>query len=185
MNKGLSEKLIKVYPGLIPKEISTLETINIKNDNFLSGFSDAEGCFECVIRKHPTVKIGYQVAVRFTLAQHLRDFMLIQVIKDHFKCGMVRKDLKKPYVTWVVVDIIDIVNIIIPFFDNYPLLGNKLSDYEYFRKIAFLGFSEYGSPPPLFGGATTRPKTQKVKNKHHLTQDGFNEIIDLKSKMKR
>jgi hypothetical protein len=35
------------------------------------------------------------------------------------------------------------------------------------------------------GGATTRPKTQKVKNKHHLTQDGFNEIIDLKSKMKR
>lgn len=160
LGKGLSEKLINIYPDITPKEIVTIDTLNIYNDYWLAGFTDAEGCFECVVRKHPTVKIGYQVSIRFTLIQHSRDFMLINSIKDHLKCGTVREDLKKPYVTWVVADLSDIINIIIPFFDKFAISGNKLSDYEYFRKIAFL-----------------------IKDKHHLTQEGFTEILDLKSKM--
>jgi len=70
LGKGLSDKLANVYPDVLPKEKPIVETIVIKDNNWLAGFVDAEGCFECVVRKHPTVKIGYQIAVRFTVIQH-------------------------------------------------------------------------------------------------------------------
>jgi len=160
LGKGLSDKLVNIYPDLLPKEKPIVNTVAVKDNNWLAGFVDAEGCFECVIRKHPTVKVDYQVAVRFTIIQHSRDTKLLNIIKDHLGCGVVRIDPIKPQSTLTVTSLSEILNTIIPFFDEYPMQGNKLLDYQDFCKIAFL-----------------------MKDKLHLTTEGLKDILDLKTKM--
>jgi LAGLIDADG endonuclease len=51
---------------------------------------------------------------------------------------------------------------IIPFFEKYLILGNKSLDFEDFKKVANI-----------------------IKNKEHLTSDGFNNILNIKSGMNR
>ena len=53
-----------------------------------------------------------------------------------------------------------IINKIIPFFNKYPILGVKSLDFADFKKVA-----------------------EKIKNKEHLTESGFIEIIKIVEKM--
>ena len=73
LGKGLSENLTSVFPGLAPIEKSAIKPPVIVDNHWLAGFSSAEGCFLCIIRKNKTSKTGYQVAVGFILIQHSRD----------------------------------------------------------------------------------------------------------------
>ena len=56
----------------------------------------------------------------------------------------------------------DLTNIVIPFFDAFPIVGVKSQDFEDFKKVAEL-----------------------VKNGVHLTSEGLNKIIEIKSGMNR
>lgn len=162
LGKGLSEKLINVFPDLTPKEKHVFTITSINDDNWLAGFSSAEGCFYCRVKKSSSVKIGYQVTVAFIIIQHSRDISLLNVMKDQFECGVVRKDIKKPYATWTVSNLSEIINIIIPFFDKFSIEGSKNLDYQDFRKIVFL-----------------------MKDKLHLTDNGLKEIMKIKARMNR
>lgn len=51
---------------------------------------------------------------------------------------------------------------IIPFFEKYLIQGNKSFDFEDLKKMANI-----------------------IKNKEHLTLEGFNNIINIKSGMNR
>ena len=160
LGKGLSENLTSVFPGLAPIEKSAIKPPVIVDNHWLAGFSSAEGCFLCIIRKNKTSKTDYQVAVGFILIQHSKDTSLIKVIKDQLGCGVVREDLNKSYVTLSVTSFSEIFNIIIPFFDKYSIQGIKSLDYKDFKKVAFL-----------------------MKDKIHLTDDGLNEILNIKNNM--
>jgi hypothetical protein len=63
---------------------------------------------------------------------------------------------------FVVSRFLDIKEKIIPFFDKYPILGNKSLDYLDFKKTALL-----------------------VENKEHLTKEGYETILLLKAGMNR
>jgi len=160
LGKGLSKKLINVFPDLVAIEKPIIKMTEIVDNHWLGGFTSAEGCFDCIIRKNSTTKIGHQVAIRLTIIQHSRDTLLINVLKNHLGCGVVRVDSKKPQVTLSVTSFSEIFNIIIPFFDKYLIQGIKLADYLDFRKIAFL-----------------------MKDKIHLTTEGFNKILNIKARM--
>jgi hypothetical protein len=56
----------------------------------------------------------------------------------------------------------DITRIIIPFFIKYPILGVKSQDFSDFVKIADL-----------------------IRDKEHLTEDGLDKIIKIKSGMNK
>lgn len=79
-----------------------------------------------------------------------------------------RETIVKPYniyitkhsVSFRVRRFYEIVNIIIPFFDKYPILGVKSLDFADFQKVAEL-----------------------VKNKEHLTSTGFKTIQRINSSM--
>jgi hypothetical protein len=58
---------------------------------------------------------------------------------------------------FTVTSLKDINNIIIPFFSKYPLQGVKLADYLDFCKVVEL-----------------------MKNKAHLTQEGLDQILEIK-----
>ena len=78
----------------------------------------------------------------------------------YFNCGRLQTDRDCKIVT--ITKFADIINILIPFFKNYSLQGVKNLNLVDFIKVAEL-----------------------MKNKAHLTSDGLNEIIKIKSGMNR
>jgi hypothetical protein len=59
---------------------------------------------------------------------------------------------------FVVASLDDILNIIIPHFDKYPLLTQKRADYILFKEVALI-----------------------IKEGQHLTQKGLQEIVNKRA----
>ena len=68
------------------------------NDAWLSGFTDAEGCFNVAIQQRLHTVTGYRVVLKFILDQKNAELTL-QQIKDLFGFGQVnlRKETKEVY----------------------------------------------------------------------------------------
>lgn len=75
----------------------TLIKPNLK-DAWLSGFTDAEGCFNIAIQPRPKTVTGYRVSLRFLLDQKNAESTLLY-IRDLFKFGQVfvRKETNDVY----------------------------------------------------------------------------------------
>jgi LAGLIDADG endonuclease len=106
-----------------------------------------EGNFSIKIMKG-TNKIGYRVQLKFRLVQHIRDKLLMQVVNKYFNTGNIYKYSEKSAVVLEIFKFSDIVNIILPFFDKYPILGVKHLDYLDWCKVVKL------MKPPRGRGST-------------------------------
>ena len=84
----------------------------------------------------------------------------MQKIIEYLGSGKIYKYGGKFAVSLTVVDFTDITNIIIPFFNNYPIIGIKLHDYIDWCKIHSL-----------------------MVNRSHLTIEGIGIIKEIKSGM--
>ena len=174
LNKGLSEKLAIAFPNTIPeaelefdqKQVLPLE-FDQKQDNnisntkhWLAGFVTGEGCFFVKTSKSKTHKLGISVNLNFIVVQNIRDTGLINSLILILGCGCITISEKSNIVRYTVTSLSDIVEHIIPFFDKYPILGEKFKDYEDFKKVSTL-----------------------MINKEHLTPEGLEKIKSIKSKM--
>lgn len=84
----------------------------------------------------------------------------MEEIKSIFGCGSVTISESSAVVRYTVSKLSDVQNKIIPFLDKYPIIGEKVKDYEDFKKVSSL-----------------------MTNKSHLTKEGLDEILAIKSKM--
>jgi len=130
--------------------------------NWLAGFVTAEGCFFVGISKNKFTKTGCSVELRFSISQHSKDTILINSLTNFFKCGKIMIMGKKSMVEFRVCSFKDIIEKVIPFFDQYSLYGAKSLDYVDFCKIASM-----------------------MKSKTHLTVSGLEQIRKIKSNMNR
>lgn len=151
LNLGLSEQLKKLFPNVVPVDRHKYINQKILNPNWLAGFINGEGCFSCSVLHNPKSKLGETVALSFTITQHLRDEELIKNFIDYLDCGSVY--FHDSIIKFAVRDISNINNKIIPFFDKYSLLGQKLEAFEIWKTIV-----------------------EMVNNKDHLTPNGLIEI---------
>lgn len=160
MNWGITSTLKAGFYDITPFPRPKIEDQTIMDPHWLAGFTSAEGCLECETRKSKTHKIGYQILLRFRISQHSRDAELINSLIKYLNCGKVysQQDLVK----FVVTKYSEIINIIIPFFNKYPIQGVKSMYYADFCKIALL-----------------------MKYQAHFTASGLDQIIKIKSEMNR
>jgi hypothetical protein len=107
----------------------------MKNTNELSpwwarGITDSEGNFS--INYNSKSK---KVTASYKVTQKNHSLIILTDLKDFFGCGNINIDNSK-YGTYkfIVSDRSDLINIIIPHFDNYPLVGSKHLDFLDFRK---------------------------------------------------
>lgn len=84
----------------------------------------------------------------------------MKILQKLFGCGELLS--KQSMISFKVIKFSDIVNIIIPFFDKYPLQGSKRLDYDSFVKVMEL-----------------------MKDKLHLTPSGLEQIQMIKGEMNR
>jgi hypothetical protein len=59
----------------------------IKDPNWVAGFTDAEGCFFIEIAKSSSCKTGHRVLLKFHISQHSRDEQLMRSLEEYFNCG--------------------------------------------------------------------------------------------------
>ena len=162
MNWGLSDQLKKAFPETIPvireEKVNNYNTL-VHSKPWIAGFSTGECNFFIAINKSKTTDNIY-ASLRFSIAQDLRNVDLLESFVDFFKCGYVVRYEKRSIAEFVVTRIDDIINHVIPFFEEYNIAGSKYSNYCTFKIAAFM-----------------------VKNKEHLKEDGLKEILLLKKKM--
>lgn len=92
--------------------------------------------------------------------QGLRDMQLMEEIKLALGCGSITISESSSVIRFAVKKLSDIQNKIIPFFDKYSLVGDKLINYEDFKRVSDL-----------------------MARKSHLTKEGLDEILAIKSNM--
>lgn len=106
-----------------------------------------------IIPAPPHVYSGVKVTLKFSISQHSRDSQLMQKLVEYLEGGRYRtRGLYQGDV--IITKFSDIVAKIIPFFDKYPLRGNKALDYADFCRVADI-----------------------MKDKAHLTEDGLEKIL--------
>jgi hypothetical protein len=101
--------------------------------------------------------------VRFSLAQSLRDSLLIKSLVQYLGCGNYSERFTQgPMCTFTVSKFKDIEEKIIPFFEKYPIEGSKSLDYKDLKKVVLL-----------------------MKDGAHLTSEGLDHIREIKSGMNK
>lgn len=121
---------------------------------WLTGFTQADGSFVVVYDKRLQGKMPYRPRPYFVLTQSNRDIEMIKSLHEYLGVGKLRIDRNS--VNIVVRSIEDLLNVIIPHFDQYPPRGGKLVSYLIFRRVVLA-----------------------IKDMLHTTPEGFIQIIDL------
>lgn len=164
-NLGISaqgqENLKNYFTSIIPVERPLVETHNIPDPNWIVGFVSGEGCFDVNLKKSKSHLTGYQVILRFSIKQHERDKSLMELISRYLGCGNVYAD-KDSCCSLITVKYSDVTELIIPFFETYPVLGEKQYDFSDWCKVATI----------MIDGS-------------HLTKEGLILIKNIKKGMNR
>ena len=147
---------LKMYSTLNYKSEGLSTENYILNPYYVTGFTDAEGCFLINIQKRSSLMLGYSISLSFKIKLHLKDKQLLERIFNFFNVGRIyiRKD---GYIEYIVNSMKD-MEVIVNHFNNYPLITQKLSDYKIFNLVFGL-----------------------IKQKKHLKKKGFQEILSLKA----
>lgn len=120
-------------------------------DGWLSGFTDAEGCFSGYMKKRTAYKLGLQPVVRFILDQ--KDESVLRLVLDLFNTGHVslRKDTNGVYryESNSTAALLAFVN----YFSTFPLRTVKAAAFIKWNNVRLL-----------------------IQKKQHLTAEGLAEI---------
>lgn len=125
LNTGLSNDLRKAFPITVPSRLK-LENSAVQAKNNLihpervAGFSTGESNFFIAVQKSKT-KSGLSLSLRFSIAQHSRDKLLIEKFVNFFGDGYVINYNKRLLCEFIIARIDHIVEHIIPFFDKHPI----------------------------------------------------------------
>ena len=134
---------------------------NKLDPNWVTGFVDGEGCFHISLAKNKNRKREWHVQACFQIGLHLKDKDLLLQIKTFFgEIGTILVDKDRVFVTYSVRSLNEIVKIIIPHFEKYPLITQKQSDFIIWKMIV---------------GLMSKGK--------HLNEDGLIQIINLKASL--
>jgi hypothetical protein len=143
----------------LPSPASSVTVLSPLNPWFITGFTDAEGCFSVEIMKDSRnpKKINYNYNLCFKIGLHRRDRALLEEIQKYFGgIGSITVLDENAYLYRVAS--IKNLKLIIDHFDKYPLITEKLADYLLFKQAFEL-----------------------ISRKEHLTKEGLNKLIAIKS----
>ena len=127
---------------------------------YISGYVDGEGCFTVSIAPRATLLVGWEVRPGFSVSQNGDRAEVLHAIKAYFGCGSIRPDRSDKTLKWETRRVEDILRVVVPHFEAFPLLSGKRYDFDRFASVCRL----------MAAGA-------------HLRRDGLAEIVELASGM--
>jgi hypothetical protein len=138
---------------------------------WITGFVDGEGCFSINFIRQPNrvsrpgYKTGFQVAHEFAVSQGARSADSLHLLVEFFGVGAVYvnnrfDNHREPMYRYCVQRRSDLLEIIVPFFERYPLRTTKQQDFTKFVRCLTL-----------------------IQRRSHLTTEGLIEILDIAETM--
>lgn len=127
-------------------------------DAWLSGFTDAEGCFNVSITSNSRYALGHVIKMRFILDQ--KDEAILNIIKDLFGFGKVTLRSKTIDVYRYTATGYKNMSDIITYFNKYQLLTKKAISYSNWLAIYNI-----------------------INNKDHLTEEGLSQVRLIKKEI--
>ena len=122
LNTGLSDELKEAFPNWEAVSIKDLKSSTKNNISYskidpdwLAGFATGESNFFIAVQKAKT-NSGISTSLRFSIAQHSRDLLLLESFINLFEGGFVVNYTKRPICEFVVAKMDLILNYVIPFF---------------------------------------------------------------------
>jgi len=103
-------------------------------DGWLSGFIDAEGCFNVTICRHLSYKSGYRIRLRFILDQKL-ELITLQYIKNLFQSGYIEIRSEERSLYRYVCCSMEGVGRVINYLTQYQLKTHKRIDFIKWKKV--------------------------------------------------
>ncbi|KKU76610.1 MAG: hypothetical protein A3E64_00065 [Candidatus Harrisonbacteria bacterium RIFCSPHIGHO2_12_FULL_48_16] len=131
--------------------------------NWITGFTDGEGCFTISVIKNPTTRFRKQIFPEFVITQGAKSLSALEKIKKFFNCGSIvlnkRYDNHNEHLyRYCVRSISELHTKIVPFFKNFPLRTYKRNDFLVFKRVVAM-----------------------MVRKKHLTESGWEKILKLAS----
>ena len=162
LNLGLSEDLKVTFPETKPVARPVVSDQKISNPGWIAGFTSGDGSFSVSVYNTPARKLGVRVLIRFMITQHLRDELLMKSLVEYLDCGSYTSRGTREWGEFVVYNISDITEKIIPFFQKYKIRGRKFEDFQDWCQIVEL-----------------------MKDDKGLSQKKLDQIIKIKSSMNK
>ena len=125
----------------------------IFTNDWISGFTQSDGSFLVCFEKQKT-KIPIRPSPTFNLTQSIDELEMFIALQKYLGIGRVQKNRNN--VTFVVTSLDEIITVLIPLFDKHPVRGSKILPYQIFKEVSLM-----------------------MKDKKHLTLEGFLQIIEL------
>jgi hypothetical protein len=129
--------------------------------HWITGFCDAESSFSLRTAKNSSRKSGWRVSPIFIIELDSKDLILLKRIQEFFGVGVVSVR-NNGMAVYSVQSFSDITHVIIPHFNNYPLLTQKKADFI------------------LFSNAV-----QLLNEKVQSTSEGLQQIINIRASMNK
>lgn len=127
---------------------------------YLTGYADGEGCFCVSINRSRRHAFGWEIRPSFSVSQNRDRAEVLEMYQHYFGCGSIRPDRSDRTLKYEVRSVSDLVERVIPHFEETPLLSGKRRDFDNFAAICRM----------MYEGL-------------HLTEEGFNQIVDLAFRM--
>lgn len=141
-----------------PNDGEQCSPCTIINPHYLTGFIDAEGCFNVSILKNSELVTGWQINPTFQISLHTKDKVLLELIQRSLGVGSIYKHGDNSL--YYRIFGLNNLSVIIKHLDSYPLLTEKQADYTLFKQVIEL-----------------------MRRGEHLTTDGVLKIINLKASL--
>ncbi|MDD4990414.1 MAG: LAGLIDADG family homing endonuclease [Candidatus Pacebacteria bacterium] len=143
-----------------------IQPIKKLHPQYVAGFVDGEGSFWVSIYKDDCMKNKVLVRPEFSIELRDDDRKILYRIKETIGCGKIYECKYErygwyPHVKFKVSRFDEISEILIPFFEKWPLQAKQAKRFCLFKKIV-----------------------EKRKKGQHLTKKGVNEIKKLQEKMR-
>ncbi len=146
---------------------------------YLSGFADGEGCFCVPIRKHPTSGSGWIISPLFEVFQHKDNPEVVFLFKEVLGCGFITYKSGSPNcMVYVVASIRNLLDKVIPFFETYPIIGQKYKEFLRFKEVVeMLSRKEYHTTTGFKKIVQTAfEMNQRGKGRKHTLEEIFNSL---------
>jgi hypothetical protein len=124
---GAGNQQERLSVGAIPVELGS----------FYSGFALGEASFMIVCRPRGDYARRWKISAAFNVSQ--RDREPLDRFRDMLGCGTMRRAGNGGWY-WEVNDLTDIQRRVVPFFERFPLVGTKATDFDRFKRaVEILG----------------------------------------------
>lgn len=97
----------------------------------------------------------------FFINLHAKDFILLSDIQQFFKVGAISSN-SRDSILYQVNSVYDLVNVIIPHFEQFPLITQKYADFLLFKSVVEL-----------------------IQKKEHLNIEGLHKIVGIKASINK